>query len=216
MTSETGGRTRTTSDILIGIVLLLVGVAMIAYSAIATTISLALLGWLPIAAGVSIGIMGALKREEPFWWARVAGGVLLIILGIIFLLRPETTTFTLTIIAGVYFIVSGSLRVISSYRTTKYRMILSVGGILSIVMGAVVLVSLRDRSSLTLGLLMGAQLVIEGVTLALTGTDPSRVATSRRLASRFLDEDDHAAAGSGHGTGGGAPIYEPPEIGSNS
>lgn len=224
MTALDGGRTRTTFDILLGIVLLLIGAAMITYSAIATSVSIAILSWVPIAAGVSLGIMGFFRREDQYWWVRVAGGVLLVILGIIFLIRPETTKITLTIIAGVYFTVSGALRVISSYRSTPNRLVLSIGGILSIVMGAVVLLSLRDSSSVTLSVLIGAEMVIEGITLALAGTDPSRVASSRRFASRFLDEEaphsgggaGRGPGGSGHGHGGGgrggAPIYEPPEI----
>lgn len=205
-------RSRTTLDILLGIVILLIGAAMIAYSAVATSISLALLGWLPIAIGVSLAISGAFRREQPNWWVRVVAGALLIILGIIFLVRPETTKFTLTIISGAYFIVSGSLRVIDSYASTQNRLILSVGGILSIVMGAVVLLSLRDESSVTLGLMIGAEMVIEGLTLALAGSDPRRMASSRRIASKILDDErgrPHAPSGT---AGSGEAIYEPPEI----
>lgn len=213
-TTPASRRTRTTFDILLGVALTLLGIAMIAYSAVATTVSIRVLSWVTIGAGVSLAILGGLRREEQYWWVRVAGGAALVVLGIVFLVRPETMKFTLTILAGAYFLVSGALRVISSYESSQHRLILSVGGILSIVMGAVVLLSLREESSLTLGLMIGAEAVIEGITLALTGADPTRVETSKRLASRLLDDDapaPGAATGKGYAPGGG-PVYEPPEI----
>lgn len=208
-------RTRSTLDILIGIVLVLVGAATIAYSAVATTVSQTILSWIPIAVGVSLVIAGIFRRaEEPRWWVRVTVGGLLIALGIVFLVWPATMKFTLTILAGVYFILSGTLRVISSYESEQHRLLLSVGGILSIVMGAVVLLSLRESSSLTLGLLIGAQIFIEGLTLAVTGTDPGRLAASRKIAARFFD-DENSAPPTSYGTSGGTPVYEPPEITKN-
>ncbi|HHW82828.1 MAG TPA: hypothetical protein GX743_03250 [Actinomycetales bacterium] len=183
-------RARTTSDILLGIVLVLAGVAMAVYSASAVRVSLVIIAWLLIGLGVAVGALAYLRRTEPGWWIRLAGGVVLIILGVLALTNPGTTQFTLSIVAGAYFIASGALRLMASYPAPDARLILAVGGVASIVMGALLLSRLGDRSWQSfLGLLIGIELAIEGLTLALTGTDPALRRSVRGFVGRIVDDE---------------------------
>ncbi|HZK05475.1 MAG TPA: DUF308 domain-containing protein [Actinomycetaceae bacterium] len=183
MTAE---RTRSSADIIAGIILVVGGVAMAAYSATATRVSVVVLAWVVIAIGAGTGFRSYLKRREKRWWIHLIGGVLLVILGIFFLTNPAATQLTLAVVAGLYFILSGVLRLFASYRTDKYRTVLSAGGVLSVVLGALLLSRIGDSSwDFALGLLIGIELVIEGVTLALAGSDPANRASARGLASRI-------------------------------
>lgn len=167
-------RVRNTSDILLGIGLLLVGLAMAAYSAWATRVSVVLIAWLLIGLGLGVGVLSYLRREHSGWWIRLAGGVVLVILGVLSLVNPETTRFLLSVVAAAYFIISGALRLIASYAAPPARLVLAVGGVTSIVLGALLLSRITDGSWQSfLGLLIGIELVIEGLTLALTGTNPA-------------------------------------------
>nr|NLD40126.1 hypothetical protein [Actinomycetales bacterium] len=95
---SSSARSRTTSDILVGIGLVLGGAAMAAYSATATRVSVVILAWALIGLGVAIGVLAYLKRAESNWWLRLGGGVLLVVLGVLSLTNPATTRFTLSVV----------------------------------------------------------------------------------------------------------------------
>ncbi|MDO5494503.1 MAG: DUF308 domain-containing protein [bacterium] len=188
-------RTRGTTDILLGIGLVLAGAAMAIYSASAVRVSVVIIAWALIALGVAIGVLAYLRRARPGWWMGLAGGVLLVILGVLSLTNPGTTQFLLTVVAGAYFIASGALRLMASYPVPESRLVLAAGGVVSIVLGALLLSRLGDRSWQSfLGLLFGIELVVEGLTLALTGTDPALRRSLRAFFGRIVDDEPSPTA----------------------
>lgn len=180
-------RSRTTTDIVGGIVTLLAGAGIVTYSATATRMSASLLAWLLIGLGLGVGIFAYVRREQSGWWLRLAGGALMVMLGLIFLFQPSTARLTLTVVVGAYLVLSGGMRVVASYHTTDGRLLLSAGGIASIVMGALLFSRLGDASwEAFLGLLIGLELVIEGLTWALTGADPGVRMSAQNLMGRVV------------------------------
>ena len=72
-------------------------------------------------------------------------------------------------LAGALFLVVGVTRLFAGAQVPQARSLLIVSGILSIILGLVVLFNLTIAVPSLLGLLLGIQIVIEGVTLLVAG-----------------------------------------------
>ena len=162
-------RRRTGWDVAIGALLLLGGVVLLVDATVATTVSVLFIGWLLVAAGV-LGLVGAMFRigRSGFWSAALGGG-LLTVLGIFVLTHTGATALTLTLLAGVVFLVSGVMRVAASFQEPEFRFLLLLGGIVSAVLGLIVLFNLVQASLVLLGVLVGVQLLVDGLMMMLIG-----------------------------------------------
>ena len=162
-------RRRTGWDVAIGALLLLAGVGALVYATVATTVSVLFIGWLLVAAGV-LGLVGAVFSigRSGFWSAALGGG-LLTVLGIFVLTHTGAAALTLTLLAGVVFLVSGVMRVAESFQEPEYRFMLLLGGIVSAVLGLIVLFNLVEASLVLLGVLIGVQLLVDGLLMMLIG-----------------------------------------------
>lgn len=162
-------RTRTGWDVAIGAVLLLLGVVLLGHAVLATTVSVLFIGWLLVAAGV-LGLVAALFRiGRPGFWSAALGGGVLTVLGIVVLNNTQATAITLTLLAGTMFLVSGAMRVAESFQEPDYRWALLLGGIVSLVLGLLVLFNLFEASLVLLGVLLAVQLLVDGVMLMVIG-----------------------------------------------
>ncbi len=162
-------RSRTGWDVAIGVLLMLAGAVVIAHASTATTVSVMFLGWLLLAAGL-LGLVGAvfLVGQGGFWSA-VLGGGLLTVLGVAVLRNTDATALTLTLLAGVVFLVSGVVRLGAAAQEKQYRVPLVLTGAMSAVLGVLVLFNLVTASYLLLGVLIGVQLLVDGLAMALIG-----------------------------------------------
>ena len=162
-------RTRTGWDVAIGLLLVVAGIVVIVNASIATTVSVLFLGSLLVAAGL-LGLVGAafLVGKGGFWSA-VLGGGLLTVLGVAVLRNTDATALTLTLLAGVVFLVSGVLRLGAAAQEKEYRVPLVLAGPVSTVLGVLVLFNLVTASYLLLGILVGVQLLVDGLAMAFIG-----------------------------------------------
>ncbi len=160
---------RTGWDVAIGLLLVVLGVVVLANAAVATTVSVLFLGWLLVAAGL-LGLVGALFLVgQSGFWSAVLGGGLLTILGVAVLRNTDATAVTLTLIAGVVFLVSGVLRLATAVQVKEYRWPLLIAGACSTVLGLLVVFHLVTASYLLLGVLVGVQMIVDGLAMALMG-----------------------------------------------
>ena len=160
---------RTGWDVAIGALLAVAGLVVIGHAAIATTVSVLFIGWTLIIAGV-LGLVAALFRigKGGFWSAALGGG-LLTALGLVIVNNTEATALTLTLIAGTLFLVSGVVRLMAAAQDAEYRVPLIFGGVVSTALGLIVLFNLFDVSFVLLGVLIGVQLLVDGITVMLIG-----------------------------------------------
>jgi uncharacterized membrane protein HdeD (DUF308 family) len=91
------------------------------------------------------------------------------VLGIVFLRNPATAALTLTLVAGTLFLVGGINRIIASFQQPEYRVPLLIGGTLSAILGLIVLFNLVGATLTLLGVLVGIEALVDGITLLLIG-----------------------------------------------
>ncbi len=162
-------RSRTGGDIALGALLTIGGLVLVANAYIATTVSILFVGWILLIVGV-IGLIGSFFRiGKGGFWSAALGGTLLAVLGLVFLRNTDAAAVTLTLIMGTVFLVSGVVRLVVSAQEPDYRIPLIFAGIVSTVLGLLVLFNLVDASFFLIGLLLGIQCIVDGITMMLIG-----------------------------------------------
>jgi uncharacterized membrane protein HdeD (DUF308 family) len=167
----TSMRERTTSDLVIGALVVLLGLIILGHTAIATTVSVLFLGWLLFAGGV-VTLAATLFRigKSGFWTGAVAGG-LMTVLGLVFLRHTSAAAVTLTLVAGAMFLTSGLARLVMAAHVPEARVPLILSGAVSTLLGLLVLFNLFTASLSLLGLLLGLEVLCEGLAIMLVGRE---------------------------------------------
>jgi uncharacterized membrane protein HdeD (DUF308 family) len=160
---------RTGWDVVLGGILLVGGLVILGDAALATKVSIMFIGWLLLVLGL-LGLVVAVFQigKSGFWAVSLTGG-LLTVLGLFFLRNTHAAAVTLTLIAGVTFLASGLMRLMMSGQDAASRVPLLIGGVLSTGLGLIVLFNLFDASYVLVGVLLGIQVVVDGLVMVLVG-----------------------------------------------
>jgi uncharacterized membrane protein HdeD (DUF308 family) len=94
----------------LGVVLIVLGIAALAASALTTLISVLLLGWLLVIGGVVQALHAFWARRWGGIFAHLVAGVLSLVVGLLFLTRPTLAELALTLLVAVLFLVGGLFR----------------------------------------------------------------------------------------------------------
>lgn len=150
-----------------GIALIILGIVALYFTTATTLISVALIGVLLFISGVVV-----IVDTFQFWWGKWKGfiwhfliGALYLIAGIILLSGPILGAMSLTLFLGSFFVIVGIFRIIYSIavRMTKWGWNL-VSGIISLVLGLMILSEWPGSSLFILGLFVGIDLLMIGWT----------------------------------------------------
>lgn len=160
---------RTGWDVVLGVLLVLGGLLILGDAALATKVSVLFVGWVLLIVGV-LGLVASLFRigRGGFWSAALSGGVLTV-LGLFFLRNTGAAAVTLTLIAGTIFLTSGVIRLVASAHDPDYRVPLLIGGVISTALGLLVLFNLFEASYVLVGILLGIQVLVDGIVMILVG-----------------------------------------------
>jgi membrane protein HdeD len=169
MSGYTLTRRHTGWDVALGALLVVVGLVILGNAVVATRISVQFLGWmLVIAGGVGL-VAAALSVRSGLARAAAAGGAMSLVAGLMCLRHVEAAALTLTLIVGALLLLAGVVRLFAAAATTENRGAMLVGGVVSTVLGLVVLLNLVDASYALIGVLLGIQTVIDGITTMVVG-----------------------------------------------
>jgi uncharacterized membrane protein HdeD (DUF308 family) len=152
-----------------GILLAILGLAAIVVPPLASLAVTIFLGWLFLISGIAGLALTFLARRLPgFWWSLVSA-VLAIVAGFILLTRPVQGTFTLTIVVGVYFVAEGVATIMYALEhrrelSQRWSWLL-VGGLMDIIIAAIIIAGLPGSALWAVGLLVGINLLFGGATL---------------------------------------------------
>ena len=149
----------------LGVIVILLGVFAIS-APLLTTLSIALVGgWLLILVSVVRAIDAITHREDGnlLFGLIIAG--LFLIGGVLLISNPVPGVITLTLVLGLVFLIQGLVLVIQGIRETQAIKI--VNGVIAGVLGIVVLLGWPDSSQITIGIILGVYLIIEGTGLIL-------------------------------------------------
>ncbi|WP_051264889.1 HdeD family acid-resistance protein [Nakamurella lactea] len=182
MTQISIQRRRTVWDVVLGILLFIGGLVVLGDVVVATAVSVLFIGWVAVITGV-IGVIGSLFKigKGGGFWSALIGGALVGVLGVLILRFPLASAGAITLIAGMVFLVSGVVRLIAGFERTPARWALLISGVASIILGLIVVFNPLQATLTLLGVLLGIQLLIDGLTMLMFGR--VRVETSTQPAA---------------------------------
>jgi uncharacterized membrane protein HdeD (DUF308 family) len=169
----------------LGIVLIVAGLAAIAFPLLGTIAVKIMLGWLFLIGGVMM-IMHAFQAPgwQGFLWELLVG-ILYAVAGAYLAFFPFTGLITLAIVLAVLFIAEGIFEVIQAFRVRPPEGwgFLLLSGLAALAVGVLITLSLPSSAEWALGLLAGINLIFSGwsyVFLALAGRRAHEAAVATR------------------------------------
>lgn len=160
-------RDNTGRFLLWGVALVILGMIAISLTTMTTVVSVIFLGTLILIGGIVI-----LIDAFSFWWKQWSPFFLLLLLGISYLFvgfmlveSPILASVSITLFLGIFYIIVGVFRIIYalSVRTPSWGWDL-LGGILSLVLGVLILASWPQSGLYIIGLFIGIDLLFSGWT----------------------------------------------------
>ena len=156
-------------DIALGVLLVIAGIVILGHAVVATVVSLLLLGWVALVFGIVALVAALFRISKGDSWSTALSGGLFVVLGVVFLRNPVAAAVTLTLVAGALFLVGGITRIVASFQHGAYRWPLLLGGVVSAVLGLIVLFNLVEATLTLLGVLLGVQALVDGIVLLFVG-----------------------------------------------
>jgi uncharacterized membrane protein HdeD (DUF308 family) len=162
-------RSRSGWDIVLGVLLVIAGFVILGNAAFATAVSVFFLGWMAVIGGIVALVASLFRIGRGGFWPALISGSLLLVIGIVILRNPAASVVTLTLLAGTLFLVGGIMRLVAAFQVDQNRGIMIFSGIVSLGLGLIVLFNLFAASLTLLGVLIGVQALMDGITLLALG-----------------------------------------------
>jgi uncharacterized membrane protein HdeD (DUF308 family) len=152
-----------------GIVLVVLGLAAIALPPIAGIATAVVLGWLFLIGGV-VGLIATFNQKNApgFWWALISAAIAVLAGGVL-LANPAAGVATLTYVLIAFFVIDGVIIMVMAF---EHRRELSgrwewmmLGGVMDLVLAAIIIAGLPGTLAWALGLLVGIDLLFGGFSL---------------------------------------------------
>lgn len=169
MSSTVLERRRTGWDVVFGLLLVIGAFVVLGNVVLATVVSIFVIGWVALASGVVLLIGSLFKIKSGGFWSAALGGAVLTVLGLFILRNPVVGALTLTLLAGSLFLASGMTRIIVAFQAPESRWLIVISGLISVALGVWVLFNLAEATLTLLGVLLGVQTLVEGITLVAAG-----------------------------------------------
>ena len=160
---------RTPWDVIVGILLIIAGFVLLGNVVVATAVSVWLTGWMTLASGLVLFFGGLFRIRKGGAWSAVLGGAMLSVIGLFILRNIAVTAVALTLLAGAMFFSSGLVRIALGVTLKAARWPVIISGLISTGLGLYVLFNLAPASAQLLGIMLGIQTLLEGVTLIAVG-----------------------------------------------
>src|SRR5262249_4989040 len=161
----------------LGLFLTVLGVIASAMAASTTLLSVVVLGWILIAAGVGLFVLSFLTAKWSGFLLGLSAGVLSIIAGIDILNYPVSGAVALTLLIGTILIAAGLYRSVASIVIKFPNWGWSfLSGVVAFVLGAFLLSGLQRTSLFFIGLAVGVDLILHGLSWMMFSTGVHRLA----------------------------------------
>jgi uncharacterized membrane protein HdeD (DUF308 family) len=147
--------------------MILAGILALIYPAVSSFAVVIFLGWLLIISGIFQGISLLSAPAVSHFWLQLISVVLFVIVGALFLRNPGESLLTLTLLVIVFLMVEGISKVIFSLTIRPFPnwgWILA-SGVVSILLSFYLWASIPITAIWLLGILVGIELICEGVAL---------------------------------------------------
>ncbi|MEA2181965.1 MAG: hypothetical protein QOK16_1076 [Solirubrobacteraceae bacterium] len=151
--------------VITGILGILAGVAAIIVPPVATLTITLFIGWILVFSGVVMAVHSWTLRAAGRTWERALQALLALVIGVYMVLFPGSGALSLTLLLVIWFAGSGVLQLIAARRLRGLPGAgwLVFGGVLGIVLAALIAMDLPSSAEWAIGLLVGINLVFWGV-----------------------------------------------------
>ena len=162
-------RRRTGWDIALGALSVIAGLIALAHVAIASVVSVLVLGWIAMLGGIvlAVGAIAAWEDHHRRW--DLALGALVFLLGLSFVRNPGVGLLTLTLLAGALLSVGGVLRLVSAFQPGAPRGLSILSGVVTLVLGLMLFNQWPVSALWFLGTIVGVELILDGITTGISG-----------------------------------------------
>jgi membrane protein HdeD len=154
-----------------GVVFILGGIAALTVPAVAGIAIELLLGWLFFGVGcIQLTAAFSARRHSSFWF-KFLWAILFTLVGLWLLLRPAEGVQALAFVVGVLFLAEAVVKISFSWqrRNTPNIGWILVSGVLSFLIAMILLSGWPQQSATFLGILVGINLLINGIVVLLLG-----------------------------------------------
>ncbi|MBS0637496.1 MAG: DUF308 domain-containing protein, partial [Verrucomicrobia bacterium] len=123
-------------------------------------------GWLFILGAVALGYRSIATPDMPNRTASIFSSILYLVLGILLFVYPMSGILTLTLLLAFYFFLDGVVKVYGAFQIKPLKSWgwILTSGVLSLILAALILGLWPSQASWILGMLVGINLFITGVT----------------------------------------------------
>jgi uncharacterized membrane protein HdeD (DUF308 family) len=160
---------RTGWDVVLGLLLVVVGAVVLGDVAIASVVSVLFLGWTLIIGGAAAIVLALFRVGRARFWIVLLDGVLSLVTGIVFVRNPKLTLLTLSLVVGALLVAGGIVRIAQAVLERDQRLVLLLSGVVTLVVGVLILNRWPESALWLLGTLLGVQIVVDGLLLMVFG-----------------------------------------------
>ncbi len=158
-------RTGSTPFLGLGVLMTLLGFGAICYSTFTTIASVVLLGGILLSAGIAHLIHSFWVRQWKGVFISLVAAIFLGILGLICVFMPLEASMAITLLTGVFFLVSGMVRMVSALflRFDRWGWYF-VNGFISLFLGGLIFAGWPVSALWVIGLFVGIDIFFAGLT----------------------------------------------------
>ncbi len=153
--------------VVLGIVMMIAGFFAI-LNPVAGSIAVTLLtGWMFLLFGILQAVAVFRETDKSHWLWSLILAVLAILAGISLLVHPLAGVISLTYLLAILFVISGLFKLVAGFSlpSGNWKWMVLLSGAASLLLGIVIFANFGQAAMVTLGLLLGLQLISDGATL---------------------------------------------------
>jgi uncharacterized membrane protein HdeD (DUF308 family) len=150
-----------------GVLALLAGIVAIIVPAVASVTTAIFIGWILIFASVFYAVDAFSIRDTRRTAIRLLLALLTLAAGLYLVLAPLHGTFTLTVMLVIWFVATGTARIVVGLADlgTPGAGLVIAGGVLALALGILIAEQLPSSADWAIGLIVGVDLIFSGVML---------------------------------------------------
>jgi uncharacterized membrane protein HdeD (DUF308 family) len=150
---------------------MIAGVLAILVPAVASVTIAIFTGWLLLIAG-AFALAHAWSVHAPGRGVRILNSALTVIAGICLIVFPLTGTFTLTFFLAAWFLATGAINLAAaiSRREDPGAVMVGLHGVVSLILGGLIIANLPSSAAWAIGLLVGINLIFFSVRAAIAAS----------------------------------------------